>query len=273
MRIPRWTRAGRNNKEMSQKKINQFFSSSSNLPPKKRGREEEPRSEIGEVVNRNKKTKTIVQNSAARGSKNKRKYNTEQAMTEKKSRREDARVKMEVEVDKINEDFKRVAPEDGNDGEHAERISIESINVNSLIDTSRLMRVKTMVKYWENDVTVMVDTRIGKHKASLLNTEGNTIFTTDKPYRGVIIKVNKRLEPEEVEVDEQDANYVTIIINVGGKKIGLIGLYAPNNDNAGFFREKIANQMASLVTKTDEQMIAGDFNVNLSKGIGYKKRK
>ena len=130
-----------------------------------------------------------------------------------------------------------------------------------------------MVKYWENDVTVIVDTRIGKQKAGLLNTEGNVIFATDKPFRGVMIKVNKRLEPEEVEVDEQNANFVSIIINVGGKKICLIGVYAPNNDDAGFFKEQIANQMAKLVTKTDEQMIAGDFNVNLSKGIGYRKRK
>ena len=107
----------------------------------------------------------------------------------------------------------------------------------------------------------------------MINTEGNKIFSTDKPFRGVAIKINKRLEPEEVDTDEQDANFVTVIINAGGKKIGLIGIYAPNNDDAGFFKEKIANQMAKLVTKTDEQIIAGDFNVNLSKSIGYARRK
>ena len=138
---------------------------------------------------------------------------------------------------------------------------------------SRLTRVKTMIKCWENDVTVLVDTRIRRNKAGLLNTEGNKIFSTDKPFRGIAIKANKRLDPEIIDVDEKNANYVTIVINVGGKKIGIIGIYAPNNDDAGFFREEIANQMAKLVTKTDEQIITGDFNVNLSKGIGYTKRK
>ena len=258
---------------MPQQKINQFFSSSSNLPPKKRKREEELSSEVDVDMNENKKIKVTARSTSSHGTKKKRKLDTEQSVTEKKIRREDARIKMETEVDKPNDEYNQMAPRDENEGELAERISIETINVNSFIEMSRLTRVKTMVKYWENDVTVLVDTRIRRNKAGLLNTEGNKIFSTDKPFRGVAIKVNRRLEPEEVDVDEKNANYVTIIINVGGKKIGLIGIYAPNNDDASFFREEIANQMAKLVTKTDEQIITGDFNVNLSKGIGYAKRK
>ena len=182
---------------MSQKKINQYFSSS-NLPPKGRGREEEPRAKEKIDVNRNKRIKSAVPNSATRVGINKRKPDTEQTANEKKLRREDAREKMEMEVNKENENFNQGMSDRENDGEHAERISIESINVNSLIEMSRLTRVKTMVKYWEKDVTVMVDTRIGKFKAGLINREGNKIFLTDKPFRGVAIKVNKRLEPEEV---------------------------------------------------------------------------
>ena len=99
---------GWNNEEMSQKKINQFFSSSSNLPPKKRRREEEHRSEVEVVVNRTKKIKTVVQSPAVSGAKNKRKSNTEQSMSEKRSRKEDVRTKMETEVDKLNEDYNQV---------------------------------------------------------------------------------------------------------------------------------------------------------------------
>ena len=80
---------------------------------------------------------------------------------------------MEREVDRENKDFNRGISDGEKDGEHAERISIESINVNSLIEMNRLTRVKTMVKYWENDVTVMVDTRIVKFNAGLINTEGD----------------------------------------------------------------------------------------------------
>ena len=93
------------------------------------------------------------------------------------------------------------------------------------------------------------------------------------PDETALIKINARLEPEVLDEDDEDANFVTVMMTAGGRKIGLIGIYAPNNDDAGFFKDKIANQMAKLVAKTDEQIIVGDFNVNLSKGIGYVKRK
>ena len=70
---------------MSQKKINQYFSSS-NLPPKKWGREEEPRSKVGVDVNENKRIKSAVQNTATLKVANKRKPNMEQTTTEKKNK-------------------------------------------------------------------------------------------------------------------------------------------------------------------------------------------
>ena len=44
-------------------------------------------------------------------------------MTEKKIRREDARMKMEAEVHKLNEEYNQASQGDENEGELADRIS------------------------------------------------------------------------------------------------------------------------------------------------------
>ena len=42
---------------------------------------------------------------------------------------------------------------------------METINVYSLIEISRLVRMKAIAKYWANDYTIMVDTRINEKKS------------------------------------------------------------------------------------------------------------
>ena len=59
------------------------------------------------------------------------------------------------------------------------------------------------------------------------------------------------------------------IINANGKKIGIISIYGPNNDDPKFYRETLNKVLTNLVLKTDELNIAGDFNISLSDSIGY----
>ena len=148
-------------------------------------------------------------------------------------------------------------------------MSLEVVNVNSLVDPGRLSRMKTIVKQWANDVTIMVDTRVTKQKIIQMRSKDYDILATNKPFRGIAMCVHRRLDPEIAETDEENANYLAIIINANGKKIGIIGIYGPNNDDPKFYRDTLNKVLTNLVLKTDELIIAGDFNISLSDSIGY----
>ena len=203
----------------------------------------------------------------------KRKLNTEANNEYKKIKLGSARRVMEEAVDLINEDFNQRSDVTEYEKMTPNKITIESINVNSLIKTKRLLRTKAIVKFWGNDMTVLVDMRIGEKKAKLLVSENYTVFSTNKQFRGVIIQVNKLLDPELVSVDEEDENLVAIIINTGCRKLAIIGIYAPNNDDPTFFKDKITKQLEKNTLKADDLLITGNFNINLSESIGYKHSK
>ena len=228
---------------MPQKQIENYFSPS-NLPPKKRVREgEELKLENSTCVKKNgnvNKKRKINGTTKPPSRQTKRKAESNNESESKKQKRSRDRERMERSLDEINENFNQRNSREDKVNKANDQVSIETINVNSLIEMNRLVRMKAISKIWANDITIMVDTRIGEKKAKILNTEGNVILTTNKPFRGILMKINKRLEPELVEIDEEDANFISVIVNIGGKKIGIIGIYTPNNDDAGFFREKIS---------------------------------
>ena len=248
---------------MTQKNILNFFSPS-NLPPKRREREGEPL-----VVNRGKKRKPA----AVQRTGNKRSTNNAGDSVPKKIKLNDTRAKTEAAVEKRNDMFNTKnelmnPPEAKLNG-----ISLESINVNSLTDIGRSNRMKALLKQWDNDITVMVDTRIPESRAKFFNSYDKAVISTNKPFRGIMIQINKKLDPELMEADEEDANYLAITFDLDGKKIGLIAIYAPNNDDPRFFRNAINKLLTKMTLKTDEMIIAGDFNVNMSQGIGYSSNK
>ena len=137
---------------------------------------------------------------------NKRIRSEDQNSKVKRIKLSDVRDKMEKAVDDRNDLFnERRAPVEIQN--QSVGLSLETINVNSLIDQGRLQRMKTLLRQWENNVTVMVDTRIKSRKANCMRTKDYEIITTDKPFRGVIMQIHKRLEPEVVEIDNENANY------------------------------------------------------------------
>ena len=129
--------------------------------------------------------------------------------------------------------------------------------------------MKSLLRQWENDVTVMVDTRIESRRAKCMRTKDYEIIATDKPFRGIIMQIHKRLEPEVIEIDNENANYVAVTINTNGKKIGIVGIYGPNNDDPKFYKDTINKVVTNLVIKTDDIILAGDFNISLSDSVGY----
>ena len=248
---------------MAQKQILDFFSPS-NFPPKGGEREGEP-----PVSGHRKKKKIAAQQTDS----NKRKRTEKTCSVPKRVELNNTRNRMEKAVENINDLFNTKCDINAQSMEKEGGISLETINVNSIIDMSRLVRMKSLLKQWDNDISVLVDTRIQIKKAGLLKRNGSKIFATDKPFRGIIIQISSSLDPEELERDEEDANYITVTFNLNGKKVGLIGVYAPNNDEPRFFSEKINKAIAKLSLVADDYIIAGDFNVNLSTGIGYSENK
>ena len=245
---------------MPQKQINEYFSPS-NLPPIKRKREGEPPEEKDR-----KKQKSAEP--MARLVEKKRIKTTNQNIKIKRIKLSNMREKMEKEVEDRNELFnERCNQADSLNSPRG--MSLEVINVNSLVDMGRLQRMKSIAKQWENDITIMVDTRITSQKANQMRSKFHTVIATNKPFRGVAMIIHKRLEPELEEMDDENANYLAITINSNDKKIGIIGVYGPNNDNPKFYRETLNRALTNLVLKTDELILADDFNISLSDSIGY----
>ena len=248
---------------MTQKRILEFFSPS-NLPPKRGEREGEP-----PVLNKGKKRKTAAQQQAGEKRLNKYAFVPEP----KKIKLNNLRSVTERAIDERNEQFNTKCDLRAIQELKGSDISLETINVNSLIDIGRMNRMRALLKQWGNDITVMVDTRIPENRARYFKTNNMTVMSTNKPFRGVLIQINKKLNPELIEVDEENANYVAVAFDLDGKKFGLLGIYAPNNDDPKFFRETLNKLLTKMSLKTDELIIAGDININLSQGIGYSDNK
>ena len=127
---------GQNTHKMTQKQILDFFSPS-NFPPNKREREGEP-----PVVNKNKRKKTA----ALQRDSSKRKNNVDANIVQKKTKLNDTRAEMEKIIEGRNEMFNtknelRIPRDTKQNG-----ITLETINVNSLVDLGRISRMKTLLK-------------------------------------------------------------------------------------------------------------------------------
>lgn len=83
--------------------------------------------------------------------------------------------------------------------------------------------------------------------------------------RGVTIIFNKSIYfSHEKKFCDKEGRYVMVIGSIGGIKITLLNLYAPNEDNPNFFKK-----MASLIADKAEGiiLIGGDFNCVLRAAV------
>ena len=152
-------------------------------------------------------------------------------------------------------------------------LKISSVNVNSLKNPERLKRIGTLIRCWDSDVSILVDTRVDNKIASKLNRNGRRIFATNKEVRGVIISVREALEPKLIVMDEVDSNYLAVTINVQGVTIAILGIYGPNDQSTRFYGETVPNILSELSIISDEMIVAGDLNLNISKSMGYIEKK
>ena len=181
------------------------------------------------------------------------------------------RTSAEQNVEKLNERFNQAIGKDKiSDGIS---IKINTVNVNSLRNVERMKRMGTLIKYWDSDIIVLVDTRVESKEANKLNRSGRKSFSTDNKMRGVIINVKETLEPKMIDMDEKNANYVAITINVQGSTIAVIGVYGPNERSTNFYSDTLPALLSELSIISDEIIVAGDLNVNISKSMGYAPNK
>ena len=115
---------------------------------------------------------------------------TDQNFKNKRIKLNNVRERME----KVVEDRNELLNERSNPPEQQNSpggLSVEVINVNSLIDPGRLQRMKTIVKQWKNDITIMIDTRIISQKANQMLSKDYIILATNKPFRGIAMQIHK----------------------------------------------------------------------------------
>ena len=240
-----------------------------NLPPK-REREEEEEEEQNTTAGKN-----INNNKRARGPSNfltnrKRKGNSSDAGG-KRPKLNSKRALAEQRVEAINKEF-NISVGDKEMNKEI-NLKISSVNVNSLKNPERLKRIGTLIKCWDSDVSILVDTRVDNKIESKLNRNGRKIFATNKEVRGVIISVREALEPKLTVMDEVDSNYLAVTINVQGVMIAILGIYGPNDQSTRFYGETVPNILSELSIISDEMIVAGDLNLNISKSMGYIEKK
>ncbi len=158
-------------------------------------------------------------------------------------------------------------------------LTLSAINVNSLnMSTYKESGCKTLEKIVAItekgcDIILITDCRLGKgieklRKAFLVgkNMSYNLISNSTRGERGVCIAVNRNRDIEILEIIKVmvSENYLLLRCKVDGYEMLLGGVYGPNTNNRGFYRELIA-----IVNRIGlPTIIGGDFNTVLDGNQG-----
>ena len=172
----------------------------------------------------------------------------------------------ENEVRKINDKYNAGLPKFRKSDETFKMIAT---NVNSVQTFPKRQKIHNLLKS-DPDVLLLVDTRV--KEMDLIPYEGNkrSLIATNTEHRGVAFIIKTGLEPEKFIVNNDSGNLLTVTIKIAGKMHGLIGIYGPNEDNVAFYETEINNTIKNLSNAgVKEIIIAGDFNIQLGKKIGY----
>ena len=117
----------------------------------------------------------------------------------------------------------------------------------------------------------LTDTRVREFKFLKFKTKERTIFATKTNSRGVAVIIKRSLNPEIIDRDEKEGNFISLTFAEAGTKYGLISIYGPNEDDDTFWSEQIVDQIRKLKdAEAKHVIICGDLNIPLGKQIGYK---
>lgn len=137
-----------------------------------------------------------------------------------------------------------------------------SYNINGLNHPIERKKILNQLKKCKCSIAFLQETHlnVNEHKKLRRDWVGQVYSASceSTKKRGVAILCHKSLGliPEKV-TEDKNGRYIIVVGSVGGTKITLLNLYAPNEDDAGFFKE-----ISALLAANAEGFIitGGDFN-------------
>uniref|UniRef100_A0A670IZE6 Reverse transcriptase domain-containing protein n=1 Tax=Podarcis muralis TaxID=64176 RepID=A0A670IZE6_PODMU len=145
-------------------------------------------------------------------------------------------------------------------------LKIWSWNINGMNDKKKRNKIEHILKKESLDIICLQETHIArKHKRILINKRlGNEFVSSDKrKKRGVIIYIRKQLEAQQIYKDEE-GRIVAVQLKWQGENVIIVGIYAPNNNKAEFYRmleEKLSEYADQKI------ILLGDMNGVVSLNI------
>ncbi|CAI5789675.1 Hypothetical predicted protein [Podarcis lilfordi] len=118
-------------------------------------------------------------------------------------------------------------------------LQLLSWNCNGLNLPRKRRQVFHILKREQLDLICLQETHVTRtHRKLLVNKRlGQEFISSDKvKKRGVVIYAKEKLAPKMIFKDEQ-GRYLAIEIQVQGEKILIVGIYAPNDGKAEFFKK------------------------------------
>ena len=151
----------------------------------------------------------------------------------------------------------------------ASSLKIRSFNVNSIGKKQKRQQVFHALKKKQNDIFILVDTRIEKSIENIVKCEwdGPAFFSSfNSQSRGVAILFNKNC-PFKLNnlVSDDDGNFLSIDFEYNSKNISLTGIYGPNSDDPSFYTDKVFPIIEN--SESDFCIIGGDWNFTLNQNL------
>ena len=140
-------------------------------------------------------------------------------------------------------------------------LQIFSQNCQGLAEVTKRRDVFHYVKSKKYNIVCLQDVHINSQLEPFIKAEWGydayfSSYTTNS--RGVMILINNNFEQkvEKVKTDT-NGNYIIMEITIQGKKITLVNVYGPNQDNPNFY-VTLLNKIAEF--ENDQIILCGDWN-------------
>ena len=160
-----------------------------------------------------------------------------------------------------------MANNSNNGGESASNLTISSFNVNSIGKNPKRQHIFNFIKSKKSDITVLVDTRIGKELENTVKQEwGSAAYfsSLSSQARGVAILIKKYSCIEVLkEKSDPSGNILSLLLKFDEKKILLSVINGPN-----FYIDKVFNLIEDW--EPDFAIYAGDWNLVLNQNLDTK---
>ena len=142
--------------------------------------------------------------------------------------------------------------------------NISTFNCRGLREATNRAKIFEWMRGRNQDIIFMQETHSTKRDEEVWEREwgGKIVFSHgERNARGVMILIKKNLELDILDVDKDDSGRVLyVVVKLGSAHMLLVNIYAPNEDDAGFF-DTIFQKISSF--EEGNTVVGGDFNLVL----------